>query len=170
MAGYRLWRSFTQAPRPKPRLNLSWIVGVRVLSILRSLSLFTMSWAPTVFCPHSSSQVSRSFWSCLCTYFTTARSAKVPCLCDNCGLERFAMASSSQPRRIAVIGSGIAGLSAAYHLAKHGQNVQVEVFEKESCIGGHEMPLETQFGTIDLGFMVRNGTRASSCKTHVLTC
>ena len=65
------------------------------------------------------------------------------------------MASCSQPRRVAVIGSGIAGLSTAYHLATHGDNVHVELFEKEDRIGGHEMPLETPYGTIDLGFMVR---------------
>jgi hypothetical protein len=58
-------------------------------------------------------------------------------------------------RRVAVVGSGIAGMSAAYHLAKHGTDLQVHLFEADARLGGHEMPLETRFGTIDLGFMVR---------------
>eukprot|EP00730_Choanoeca_flexa_P017891 TRINITY_DN8662_c0_g1_i1.p1 TRINITY_DN8662_c0_g1~~TRINITY_DN8662_c0_g1_i1.p1 ORF type:complete len:724 (+),score=117.45 TRINITY_DN8662_c0_g1_i1:106-2277(+) len=59
-------------------------------------------------------------------------------------------------RRVAVVGSGIAGMSAAYHIASQSKDVEVVIFEKEDSIGGHEMPIKTPFGTVDLGFMVLN--------------
>ena len=46
--------------------------------------------------------------------------------------------SASGRQRIAVVGSGIAGLSAAYTIAKHGgEHVDVVLFEKSDKIGGH---------------------------------
>lgn len=64
--------------------------------------------------------------------------------------------------KIAIIGSGIAGLSAAHHLAPHHQagRVQITVFEAESRVGGHANTVEVQseLGTerIDTGFIVFN--------------
>ncbi|EDQ84235.1 uncharacterized protein MONBRDRAFT_30477 [Monosiga brevicollis MX1] len=61
------------------------------------------------------------------------------------------------PLRVAVVGAGIAGLSTAYHLAKYGGgNVRVSLLEQEDVLGGHEMPLATKYGTVDLGYMVFN--------------
>lgn len=72
------------------------------------------------------------------------------------------MAGLSQKRRIAVVGSGIAGLSTAYHLATSDESLEVELFEKESRLGGHEMPFESPFGTIDLGYMVKHACQTRS--------
>jgi uncharacterized protein len=60
-------------------------------------------------------------------------------------------------KRIAVIGSGIAGLSAAYYLSrKH----EIHVFEKDSRIGGHTntVMVNSERGPIpvDTGFIVHN--------------
>eukprot|EP00035_Acanthoeca_spectabilis_P015956 m.323314 g.323314 ORF g.323314 m.323314 type:complete len:165 (-) comp16455_c0_seq46:3257-3751(-) len=57
--------------------------------------------------------------------------------------------------RVTVVGSGIAGLSAAYHIAKHG-TVEVTLFEKNDVLGGHEMTHDTKYGQVDLGYMVMN--------------
>ena len=61
--------------------------------------------------------------------------------------------------RIAVIGSGISGLSAAYHLSK---KYHVDLFEKDNHFGGHSYTYdikETSTNTkisVDLGFIVFN--------------
>ena len=61
--------------------------------------------------------------------------------------------------KIAVIGSGISGLSAAHFLSKRHK---VDVFEKENHFGGHsytvEIPTNNQNNliSIDLGFIVFN--------------
>lgn len=59
--------------------------------------------------------------------------------------------------RIAVIGSGISGLTAAYLLHKRHD---VHVFEKETWIGGHTHTLDIPEGertlAIDTGFIVFN--------------
>jgi predicted NAD/FAD-binding protein len=60
-------------------------------------------------------------------------------------------------KRIAVIGSGIAGLSAAYYLSrKH----QVFLFEKENRLGGHThtVVVDSSIGRVpvDTGFIVHN--------------
>ena len=61
--------------------------------------------------------------------------------------------------RIAVIGSGISGLSAAYHLSK---KYHVDLFEKDDHFGGHsytydikEISTNTKI-SVDLGFIVFN--------------
>ena len=60
-------------------------------------------------------------------------------------------------RRIAVIGSGIAGMAAAYLLS---QKHEVSLFEKETRLGGHTHThtIETSCGAlpIDTGFIVHN--------------
>ena len=60
--------------------------------------------------------------------------------------------------KIAVIGSGISGLSAAYHLSKKHK---VDLFEQEEHFGGHSYTYDitTNTGTkvpVDLGFIVFN--------------
>ena len=61
------------------------------------------------------------------------------------------------PKKIAVIGSGIAGLTSAWLLSKHHQ---VTLYEKNDYIGGHTNTRPAQFGKevvwADTGFMVFN--------------
>ena len=63
--------------------------------------------------------------------------------------------------RIAVIGSGISGLSASYFLSK---KYKVDLFEKENQFGGHSYTVDIKEDTskkmvsVDLGFIVFNKT------------
>ncbi|WP_327146067.1 NAD(P)/FAD-dependent oxidoreductase [Nocardia sp. NBC_01327] len=63
------------------------------------------------------------------------------------------------PRRnIAVIGSGVAGLTAAYVLAKHDR---VTLYERDSRLGGHAHTHEVEYAPgkrvrVDSGFLVHN--------------
>ena len=59
--------------------------------------------------------------------------------------------------KIAVIGSGISGLSAAYYLSK---KFKVDLFEQEDYFGGHSYTYDirnkTKIIPVDLGFFVFN--------------
>ena len=60
--------------------------------------------------------------------------------------------------KIAVVGSGISGLSAAYYLSKKHQ---VDLFEKDDHFGGHAHTLKISYEdkkevAVDIGFMVFN--------------
>ena len=59
--------------------------------------------------------------------------------------------------KIAVVGSGISGLSAAYYLSKKHH---VDLYEKEDRFGGHSHTIDLNFGTqkisVDIGFIVFN--------------
>ena len=59
--------------------------------------------------------------------------------------------------KIAVIGSGISGLSEAYYLSKKHK---VDLFEKEDYFGGHSYTYEINENNkkvpVDLGFIVFN--------------
>ena len=59
--------------------------------------------------------------------------------------------------KIAVIGSGISGLSAAYYLSK---NHKVDLFEKDDHFGGHSYTLDLNLKnkkiSVDIGFIVFN--------------
>ena len=59
--------------------------------------------------------------------------------------------------KIAVIGSGISGLSAAYYLSK---NHKVDLFEKDNHFGGHSYTLDLNLKnkkiSVDIGFIVFN--------------
>lgn len=85
--------------------------------------------------------------------------------------------SSTTPRRVAVVGGGVTGLAAAWHLAnnyKNGNNheadndnnIEVELFEAEDRLGGHAYTVNvgsnagmnghTKGVDVDIGFMVFN--------------
>ena len=60
--------------------------------------------------------------------------------------------------KIAVIGSGISGLSAAYYLSKKHN---VDLFEKENHFGGHSHTIDIFYEekkrvAVDIGFIVFN--------------
>ena len=59
--------------------------------------------------------------------------------------------------KIAVVGSGISGLSAAYYLSKLHQ---VDLFEKDDHFGGHSHTIDLTLGakkvSVDIGFIVFN--------------
>ena len=59
--------------------------------------------------------------------------------------------------KIAIVGSGISGLSAAYYLSK---NNHVDLFEKEDHFGGHSHTIDLNLGKkkvpVDIGFIVFN--------------
>mmetsp|Transcript_519 Transcript_519/g.1567 ORF Transcript_519/g.1567 Transcript_519/m.1567 type:complete len:846 (+) Transcript_519:245-2782(+) len=69
---------------------------------------------------------------------------------------------ASEPRpachgkRIAVVGSGITGISSAWLLHRSGANVTL--FEKEATCGGHTLTDQTSPYPVDLGFQVFNLT------------
>ncbi len=60
-------------------------------------------------------------------------------------------------KKIAIIGSGISGLSAAYFLSK---NFAVKIFEKNNYIGGHSNTVDINYSgkkiAVDTGFIVFN--------------
>ena len=59
--------------------------------------------------------------------------------------------------KIAVVGSGISGLSAAYYLSK---KYHVDLFEREDHFGGHSHTIDLFFDekkvSVDIGFIVFN--------------
>ena len=59
--------------------------------------------------------------------------------------------------KIAVVGSGISGLSAAYYLSKKHH---VDIFEKDDHFGGHSYTIDLSFESkkisVDIGFIVFN--------------
>src|SRR5438128_9145772 len=61
------------------------------------------------------------------------------------------------PMRIAVIGTGVSGLGAAYALSKRHE---VELFERDDRAGGHSNTVEHVVGgrtlALDTGFIVHN--------------
>ena len=72
--------------------------------------------------------------------------------------------------KIAVIGSGISGLSASYYLSKKHK---VDLFEKDDHFGGHSFTVEVQYDiknskkiAVDIGFIVFNDLTSVSY-THL---
>jgi predicted NAD/FAD-binding protein len=76
---------------------------------------------------------------------------------ERMGVMAFTSSVSARRQRIAVIGSGIAGMSAAWLLS---QRHDVTVFEKDDRLGGHSntVSVETSLGAtpVDTGFIVFN--------------
>lgn len=71
------------------------------------------------------------------------------------------MDRSSTPRRIAVVGSGVAGLTAAYVASHPGNDVRVTLIEADTRLGGHADTHDVTDPTgrelaIDTGFIVHN--------------
>ncbi|OQR84941.1 hypothetical protein ACHHYP_12496 [Achlya hypogyna] len=54
--------------------------------------------------------------------------------------------------KVVVVGSGIGGISAAYHLAKDEH--EVILIDREDYIGGHTYAIEVDGESVDLGFMM----------------
>lgn len=46
--------------------------------------------------------------------------------------------------KIAIIGGGMAGVSAMYHLQEYDSNAKITLFEKESVLGGNAITVEVQ--------------------------
>ena len=63
-------------------------------------------------------------------------------------------AKKAEQQSVAVIGSGVAGLAAAYKLAEQGY--AVTVFEAADHVGGHSHTMEVDGTPVDVGFMVFN--------------
>jgi cyclopropane-fatty-acyl-phospholipid synthase len=69
---------------------------------------------------------------------------------------------SSAQKTIAIIGGGVSGLAAAWHLHVNGHH-NVHIFESEDRLGGHAWTVETTAANgdiipVDIGFMVYNAT------------
>ena len=65
------------------------------------------------------------------------------------------------PKTVAVIGGGVSGMSAAWHLSENSPNTEVVLFESSDRLGGHActVPVKLDDGTfidVDIGFMVFN--------------
>lgn len=64
--------------------------------------------------------------------------------------------SSATNRKVAIVGGGVSGLSAAWHLHTNAPHVQVELFEAEDRLGGHAYTTRVEGVDVDIGFMVFN--------------
>ena len=69
----------------------------------------------------------------------------------------------NQRRSVAIVGGGVSGLAAAWHLHVNSPDVEVHLFEADSRLGGHAHTItipdevEKDNGTdVDVGFMVFN--------------
>lgn len=68
--------------------------------------------------------------------------------------------TTTVPKTVAVIGGGVSGLSAAWHLSEN-TSAEVVVFEAEDRLGGHACTVPVDIGSnkrvdVDIGFMVYN--------------
>jgi uncharacterized protein len=71
------------------------------------------------------------------------------------------MPQSTQPVKIAIIGSGVSGLSAAWHLMQMSrEKLDISLFEKDNRLGGHtntvDVKLDGTTAPVDTGFLVCN--------------
>lgn len=75
------------------------------------------------------------------------------------------MDSNSNRRRVAIVGGGVTGLATAWHLHVNSPNVDVQLFEADSRLGGHAHTINIPDGNeankdatldVDVGFMVFN--------------
>jgi uncharacterized protein len=71
------------------------------------------------------------------------------------------MSQRTQPVKIAIIGSGVSGLSAAWHLMQMSrEKLDISLFEKDTRLGGHTNTLDVTLdgitAPVDTGFLVCN--------------
>jgi uncharacterized protein len=71
------------------------------------------------------------------------------------------MTQNIQPVKVAIIGSGVSGLSAAWHLIQMSpEKLEICLFEKDARLGGHTNTVEVQLdgvsAPVDTGFLVCN--------------
>jgi uncharacterized protein len=71
------------------------------------------------------------------------------------------MVPHSHPVKVAIIGSGVSGLSAAWHLIETSiEKLEISVFEKDSRLGGHTNTITVELdgltAPVDTGFLVCN--------------
>lgn len=65
--------------------------------------------------------------------------------------------SNSSKKKVAVVGGGVAGLAAAWHLAQNAKDqYDVHLFEAEERLGGHAHTVTVDGVDVDIGFMVFN--------------
>ena len=72
----------------------------------------------------------------------------------------------SNKRRVAVVGGGVTGLATAWHLHVNCSDIDVQLFEADSRLGGHAHTINIPDGNkpsdndtsldVDVGFMVFN--------------
>ena len=62
------------------------------------------------------------------------------------------------PKRVAIIGGGVTGLSAAWHLKQNQKDgeIDVQLFESADRLGGHAYTMDVNGVDVDIGFMVFN--------------
>ena len=73
------------------------------------------------------------------------------------------MNGETKQKKVAVIGGGVAGLSACWHLLENSPHHDVTLFEAAETLGGHAHTVKVGDVDVDVGFMVFN----DECK-HLL--
>lgn len=74
------------------------------------------------------------------------------------------MATPAKQKRVAVIGGGVTGLAAAWHL-KTNTDYEVHLFESQDKLGGHANTVNVAGVDVDIGFMVfNNDNYPNMCK------
>lgn len=82
--------------------------------------------------------------------------------------KRDAPEQKSMKNRVAVVGSGVAGLSAAYLMHRNGK--KVTLYESAPRCGGHALTVDSTAGPVDLGFQVRETKRKRDRAPHDNFC
>jgi cyclopropane-fatty-acyl-phospholipid synthase len=60
------------------------------------------------------------------------------------------------PKRVAIVGGGVTGLAAAWHLHVNDDGCEVHLFEAAPRLGGHAYTTTVDGTPVDIGFMVMN--------------
>ncbi|MDY6049598.1 MAG: protoporphyrinogen oxidase [Corynebacterium sp.] len=61
------------------------------------------------------------------------------------------MSSLRSPRRVAIVGAGIAGLAAAWQIHRESPDIHVDIFEATDRIGGKLLTIEGELSALDMG-------------------
>ena len=70
------------------------------------------------------------------------------------------MSGKNTKKKVAVVGSGVAGLSAAYLMHRNGKDVTL--YESAPRCGGHALTVDSTAGPVDLGFQVGEKTKRAA--------